>query len=208
MNSSRLNFVALRQASLCMDCDLITEAHTRCFACGSAALLNVAKALSGDESADYGPVIGSAVIKKHGRHPQPGPLLCETEGRTSHSSYGELVVFPQIAGMRDRNSRSLRGLRRSFRDVAAMVQKAITVSIIAAGLLGMGAKPQAASLNSSAGSIGSHVRSIIRLADGVDGMPNASMVTLQQSHGVKNSALLILSFQDDTFAKALRHRWR
>jgi hypothetical protein len=46
MNISNLGLVPLRQASLCLDCEMITAAHTNCAACGSSALLNVARALS------------------------------------------------------------------------------------------------------------------------------------------------------------------
>jgi hypothetical protein len=46
MNASNLSFIPLRQASLCLDCEVITLGHTRCMACGSSALLNVDRALS------------------------------------------------------------------------------------------------------------------------------------------------------------------
>jgi hypothetical protein len=45
VNTSNLNLVPLRQAHLCLDCENITAAHTNCHACGSRALLNVARAL-------------------------------------------------------------------------------------------------------------------------------------------------------------------
>jgi|ERR1700722_8622562 hypothetical protein len=45
MNSSKFSFVPLQQASLCLDCDMITCAHTHCSACGSIALLNLARTL-------------------------------------------------------------------------------------------------------------------------------------------------------------------
>lgn len=45
MNTLNLSLVPLRQASLCLDCETITTAHTNCHACGSRALLNVARAL-------------------------------------------------------------------------------------------------------------------------------------------------------------------
>ena len=46
VNSFNLNLVPLRQASLCLDCETITTTHTNCHACGSQALLNVARALN------------------------------------------------------------------------------------------------------------------------------------------------------------------
>jgi hypothetical protein len=46
MNTSELSLVPLKQASLCLDCDMITSSHTNCLACGSAALLNLARTLN------------------------------------------------------------------------------------------------------------------------------------------------------------------
>lgn len=47
MNASTLSLVPLQQASLCLDCDMITTGHTYCSACGSTGLLNLARTLSG-----------------------------------------------------------------------------------------------------------------------------------------------------------------
>jgi hypothetical protein len=44
--NSNLSFVPLQQASLCLDCDTITSGHTNCQACGSRALLSLARVLS------------------------------------------------------------------------------------------------------------------------------------------------------------------
>jgi len=46
MNASNLSLVPLQQASLCLDCETITAAQTNCHACGSRALLNIARALN------------------------------------------------------------------------------------------------------------------------------------------------------------------
>ena len=46
MKTSNPSVVPLRQASLCLDCEMITVAPTSCPACGSVALLNVSRALS------------------------------------------------------------------------------------------------------------------------------------------------------------------
>jgi len=46
VNSTNLSLVPLQQASLCLDCETITTAHTNCLACGSRALLNLARVLS------------------------------------------------------------------------------------------------------------------------------------------------------------------
>lgn len=50
--SSNLSLIPLRQASLCLDCETITTTHTNCHACGSQALLNVARALNRQHLSD------------------------------------------------------------------------------------------------------------------------------------------------------------
>jgi hypothetical protein len=50
MNFAKFSLVPFQQASLCLDCEMITAAHTHCFVCGSAALLNLARTLDGAES--------------------------------------------------------------------------------------------------------------------------------------------------------------
>jgi hypothetical protein len=46
MNTSNVGLVPLQQASLCLDYEAIAASHAKCPACGSGALLNVARALS------------------------------------------------------------------------------------------------------------------------------------------------------------------
>jgi hypothetical protein len=46
VNKHEINLVPLQQASLCLDCEAITAAHTTCLCCGSQALLNIARILS------------------------------------------------------------------------------------------------------------------------------------------------------------------
>ena len=55
MNSSTQSLIPLQAANLCLDCETITAAHARCVACGSMALLNVARALSGPSARQYRP---------------------------------------------------------------------------------------------------------------------------------------------------------
>jgi hypothetical protein len=213
MNSTRLNFVPLQHASLCMDCDLITDAHTRCLVCGSAALLSVAKALNGDESADYSPVMGSTVIKRHSRQTQLSKVVCKPERRTHHASYGELVVFPQIAGIHDHNEPKIGsgGLRRSFRDVAALVHRAMTIAIIVAALFAAGGKiasSRAKVMRTSSGVLGLRIASIIHLVDGIDGMPTGNVVMPQRNSGLEGSALMVPALQNDALEKAIRYRGR
>jgi len=46
VNITNVSLVPLQHASLCLDCETITTAHTNCMACGSRALLNLARILS------------------------------------------------------------------------------------------------------------------------------------------------------------------
>ena len=50
--SSNLSLIPLRQASLCLDCETITTTHTNCHACGSQAVLNIARALNRQHLSD------------------------------------------------------------------------------------------------------------------------------------------------------------
>ena len=45
MNNSNPSLVPLLQASLCLDCEMITAAHKNCLVCGSRALLSLARPL-------------------------------------------------------------------------------------------------------------------------------------------------------------------
>jgi hypothetical protein len=45
MKASNLSFVPLNQASLCLDCEMITVGTSACVACGSSAVMNVARTL-------------------------------------------------------------------------------------------------------------------------------------------------------------------
>jgi len=46
MNNDSPNLVPLQYASLCLDCEVISAAPTQCPACGSRALMSIARALS------------------------------------------------------------------------------------------------------------------------------------------------------------------
>jgi hypothetical protein len=46
MTTANYNLVPLQQANLCLDCETITASQANCFACGSRALLNVARVLN------------------------------------------------------------------------------------------------------------------------------------------------------------------
>jgi hypothetical protein len=67
MNTSELSIVPLQSASLCLDCEMITSAHTHCFACGSVALLNLSRALNGDKYSTHAPRKRATVTSISGR---------------------------------------------------------------------------------------------------------------------------------------------
>ncbi len=55
MNTSQLSLIPLQQATLCIDCDMITASQTRCAVCGSVALMNLARTLNGVENESPAP---------------------------------------------------------------------------------------------------------------------------------------------------------
>jgi hypothetical protein len=88
VNTSNLSLIPLRLASLCLDCETITTTHTNCHACGSRALLNVARALnrqhlsdlvcSGRRSVVQMPV---AHVRQRDRFHRGAPKLGRNRGR-------------------------------------------------------------------------------------------------------------------------------
>jgi len=74
MKISELSLVPLRYASLCLDCETITAAHINCHACGSRALLNVARALNRPHVSDQACSGRTAVV-------QMGPRVRHTSHR-------------------------------------------------------------------------------------------------------------------------------
>jgi len=75
MKASNLGLVHLKKASLCLDCEMITEAQTDCLACGSTALLNVARALN--RPASVGLLPRRALPVRNG-------VLSETSAKFTH----------------------------------------------------------------------------------------------------------------------------
>jgi hypothetical protein len=70
MNKSNPSLIPLQRASLCLDCEVITPAQKSCLACGSAALLNVARALSGPQYAGIAGLGNPAITGVPRRHYQ------------------------------------------------------------------------------------------------------------------------------------------
>jgi hypothetical protein len=52
MTRANLSLIPLSVANLCLDCEMITATRDRCVSCGSAALLNLAKTLSRNDSVE------------------------------------------------------------------------------------------------------------------------------------------------------------
>jgi hypothetical protein len=134
MNVSELNLVPLQHASLCMDCEMITAAHTHCCACGSAALLNLARTLNGAE--DFTPVPRTfAVVGSVERSFSP-QRASRSASRQPRSFGSKCLSFPQVPAEVAVGSGDLRR-PHSLREVAAAVQRAMTFAVV--GILVLGA---------------------------------------------------------------------
>jgi hypothetical protein len=70
MNVTTTCLVPLQQASLCIDCETITAAHTTCLACGSRALLNIATVLNNRRPAGPAREDGSSVLQMSLQRPR------------------------------------------------------------------------------------------------------------------------------------------
>ena len=128
MNTSDLSIVPLKQANLCLDCEMITAAQTHCVACGSAALMNLARTLNGETRTNAAPLAltVASIANGHAFPPQTFRL------RQHRRAAAKCVSFPRAeqtvaAGI----SVGSAGWRRSLREIAAVVQR--TVMMAAAG---------------------------------------------------------------------------
>jgi hypothetical protein len=130
MNTSKLSLVPLGQASLCLDCEMITSAHTHCFACGSVALLNLARTLNGGEYADSAAEGHAAVTSISDRRTFEMPTLVNPQAQWPRRLGGECVPFPRTSPTISAEAQNA-GPWRSFREVAAVVHRALTIAIIA-----------------------------------------------------------------------------
>jgi hypothetical protein len=143
MNTSKLSLVPLCQASLCMDCDMITAADTHCIACGSAALLNLAKALNGEEYTDLVQPQLVAPANFPGQRVRRVRILHHSDAGMNCSPTGALVDFPKLHTLNtDARYPHLNNWWGSFREVAKIVQRAMTVAVFALLVLAPTAKVQ------------------------------------------------------------------
>jgi hypothetical protein len=129
MNVSKLSLVPLQQASLCLDCEIITAAHTHCLACGSAALLNLARTLNGGDATSMPRGLAEVVSISARRHFESQKSLgCGPHHRPRLPSEG--MRFPQL-------SREPEGERTGsqggdlLREIAAACYRAMPLHLIA-----------------------------------------------------------------------------
>lgn len=60
----RLNAVALQNAVLCAECDVVSDSpHDRCLVCGSPSLFNISRMLGGTLPRDRATLIGPAIVE-------------------------------------------------------------------------------------------------------------------------------------------------
>jgi hypothetical protein len=69
MNTANVSLVPLRQASLCLDCETISAAHTNCAACGSRSLLSLARVLSQHPAGLSATAIPLPLHRRHSFYP-------------------------------------------------------------------------------------------------------------------------------------------
>jgi hypothetical protein len=135
MNTSKLSLVPLGQASLCLDCDMITSAHTHCCACGSVALLNLARTLNAGEYSDSASAGHAAVTRISDRRTFEMPALVGGLAPWPRRLGGECVPFPRTSPTISAETISTEGQNaspwRSFREVAAVLHRTLTIAIIA-----------------------------------------------------------------------------
>lgn len=139
MNASRPSLVPLQHASLCMDCEMITAAHTHCSACGSAALLNLARTLNGGD--DFIPM-----------HKALATVASTSEGQSSESRQVSVtpsrrpypvaacVPFSPISSESAAEAKELRW-RYPLREITSALQRVMTIAVV--GILALGAAIEA-----------------------------------------------------------------
>ena len=150
MNVSKLSLVPLQQASLCLDCDMITAAHTHCFVCGSAALLNLARTLNGDEAVIPMPRCLAAVTGISARRSFESHGVLATESRQPRRLAGQAIPFPQISGNLTAERKDT-NRRYSFREIVAAVHRVMTTALIGILLLGAATQMRARSVERHGG---------------------------------------------------------
>src|ERR1700742_486196 len=151
MNASELSLVPLKQASLCLDCDMISGGHTYCFACGSTALLNLARTLNGREHGDSGSRVLADVTAISARR-NPDGHDGSNHLRRPHwfsRDSGSLAPAFSRASSEENDERWW----YSIRQVAAVVHRVVTPVIV---IVVLGAAARLCALDSRSASTGTH----------------------------------------------------
>jgi hypothetical protein len=129
METIKFSLVPLRQASLCLDCDMISAAHTHCAACGSAALLNLARTLDGKGYGDFMPK-PMTVAHISARSAFKTASVPGVRPRQHRPLVRECLPFPKVGKQRPTESANAHRWY-SLRDVAAIVHRAMTMALLA-----------------------------------------------------------------------------
>lgn len=137
MNTAKVSLVPLQHASLCLDCDMITGAHTQCFVCGSAALLNLARILDGEESARSERAVFTAVTMRAQNDSYAPEVASRGEARLIGRFASEARALPRAGSESLESSRKPehRTWRRPLRSVAAIMHRSMTSALLAASVL-------------------------------------------------------------------------
>lgn len=144
MNVAEFSLVPLQKASLCMDCDMITAGHTHCLACGSAALLNLARTLNGETYNDLAPQMAAKVSQGSGARAFEGRPILNTPSRSPHRS-SQNIPFPLISGGIGTKRPGARRWSSPLRGVAALM-RTMTVAVISILMVGRNANLQGPAL--------------------------------------------------------------
>jgi hypothetical protein len=65
-----LNAVALQNAVLCAECDVVSDSpHDRCLVCGSRSLFNISRMFGGTLPRDRATLVGPAILEPMQREP-------------------------------------------------------------------------------------------------------------------------------------------
>jgi hypothetical protein len=128
MNVSKLSLVPLQRASLCLDCEIITVAHTHCLACGSAALLNLARTLNGDDATSMHSGLAE-VVSISARRRFESQRSESAEPRHPHRFPEEGMKFAAMSGQPCRERTRSHG-GDLLREIAAAFYRAMPLSLL------------------------------------------------------------------------------
>jgi len=82
MKPTNRNFVPLNQASLCLDCEMVTAAPNCCPACGSGALMSISRALSRPDCTSFLTIDNTIINERPQRTMMPRAFSFRPNTRT------------------------------------------------------------------------------------------------------------------------------